>query len=203
MSEVKEAKNVFYRRVHWALAPVIRFFFPLDVRGREHLTDEAVVLCPNHSNALDPILLACAMRYDVPLQFMAKKQIMDVPFIGWLAGKMGAFGVDRGNSDIAAIKNSIRCLKEGWKLIIFPEGTRVKEGEEVEAKGGAAMIAIRSGVRMQPVYIGTKKCLFRKTKVVFGPAYAPVYSGRKGTAEEYQANVEEVMRQVKELGDDV
>ena len=203
MSEVKEAQNLFYRRVHRVLAPIIRLFFPLDVQGREYLTDEAVVLCPNHSNALDPILLACAMRCDVPLQFMAKKQIMDVPFIGWLAGKMGAFGVDRGNSDIGAIKNAIRCLKEGWKLIIFPEGTRVKEGEEVEAKGGAAMIAIRSGVRMQPVYIGTKKRLFRKTKVAFGPAYAPVYSGRKGTAEEYQANVEEVMRQVKELGGEV
>ena len=42
--------------------------------------------------------------------------------------------------------------------------------------------------------------MFRKTKIVFGPAYAPVYTGRKGTAEEYQANVDEIMRQIKELG---
>ena len=200
MSDVKEAKNLFYRRLHWLLAPVVRFFFPLDIHGKENLTDEAVVLCPNHSNALDPILLACALRYDMPLRIMAKKQLMEIPVLGWLIGKLGAFGVDRGNSDISAIKTAIRSLKEGWKLMIFPEGTRVKEGEEAEAKGGAAMIAIRSGVRMQPVYIGTKKRLFRKTKIAFGPAYAPVFSGRKGTTEEYQANVEEIMRQVKELG---
>lgn len=199
---MNEAKNVFYRRVHWLLGPVVRLIFPLDVRGKEYLTEDAVVLCPNHSSALDPVLLACAMRYDVPLRIMAKKQLMEIPVLGWFLGKMGAFGVDRGNSDISAIKTSIRCLREGWKLMIFPEGTRVKEGEEADAKGGAAMIAIRSGVSMQPVYITTKKRVFRKNKIVFGPVYAPVYTGKKGTAEEYQANVEEVMRQVKELGEE-
>lgn len=199
---MSEGKNVFYRRFHWWVAPVVRLFFPLDVRGREHVDSEALVLCPNHSSALDPVLLACAMRYDVPLRIMAKKQLMEIPVLGWFLGKMGAFGVDRGNSDISAIKTSIRCLREGWKLMIFPEGTRVKEGEEADAKGGAAMIAIRSGVSMQPVYITTKKRVFRKNKIVFGPVYAPVYTGKKGTAEEYQANVEEVMRQVKELGEE-
>lgn len=198
---MSEAKNVFYRRVHWLLAPVIRLIFPLDVRGRENLTGDPVVLCPNHSSALDPIFLACALRYDVPLRIMAKKQLMDIPVLGWFLGKMGAFGVDRGNSDIASVKTAIRSLREGYKLMIFPEGTRVKEGEAVDAKGGAAMIAIRSGVAMQPVFIATKKRPFCKTKIVIGSVYHPVYTGRKGTAEEYQANVEAVMRQVKELGE--
>lgn len=203
MSEVTGVKNVFYRRFYRIVAPIIRFIFPLEVHGREHLTEEAVVLCPNHTNAMDPILLACAMPGTTLLRVMAKKQLMGVPVIGWLIGKLGGFGVDRGNSDIGAIKTAIRALKDGWKLMIFPEGTRVKEGEEVDAKGGAAMIAIRSGARMQPVYIAPRKRLFHKTRIVFGPAYAPVYSGRKGTAEEYQANVEEIMRQVKELGESV
>ena len=110
---MSEAKNLFYRRLYRLLAPVIRFLFPLDVRGKEHLTDEAVVLCPNHTNGWDPILLACALRYDTPLRFMAKKQLMEVPFIGWLAAKMGAFGVDRGNSYISTIKTAIRILREG------------------------------------------------------------------------------------------
>lgn len=198
---MSETTNVFYRRVHWLFAPLVRLIYPLDVQGIENLTDEAVVLCPNHSSALDPVLLAASLRYDVPLRIMAKKQLLDVPVVGWFLGKMGAFGVDRGNSDIGAIKTAIRSLREGYKLMIFPEGTRVKEGEAVDAKGGAAMIAIRSGVRMQPVYIATKKRMFRKTKIVFGPVYEPVYTGKKGTAEEYQTNVEEIMRQVKELGE--
>ena len=198
---MSEGKNVFYRRFCWLVAPLIRLFFPLDVQGREHVSEEALVLCPNHSSAMDPILLVCALRYDMPVRIMAKKQLMETPVVGWFLRKMGVFGVDRGNADIGAIKTAIRCLRDGSKLMIFPEGTRVKDGEEVDAKGGAAMIAIRAGVRMQPVYIATKKRLFCKTKIVFGSAYAPVYSGKKGTAEEYQANVEEIMRQVKELGE--
>ena len=51
-----------------------------------------------------------------------------------------------------------------------------------------------------PVFIGTKKRLFRKTKVIFGKPFDPVYTGRKGTAEEMQANVDEVMRQSYALG---
>ena len=199
---MSKAKNVFYRCIHRLLVPIVRLVFPLDVRGIEYLSDEPVVLCPNHSSALDPILLACALRSDVPLRIMAKKQVMEVPVLGWFLGKMGAFGVDRGNSDIGAIKTAIRCLRDGWKLMIFPEGTRVKNGEEVAAKGGAAMIAIRSGVKMQPVYITPQKRAFRKNKIVFGPVYHPVYSGKKGTAEEYQTNAEEIMRQVKALGEE-
>ncbi len=198
---MKDVKNPFYSRIHRLLVPLIRLVFPLDIRGLEQLAEGSVVLCPNHSSALDPILLCCAMPYDTPLRIMAKKQLLDTPLLGWFLDKLGAFGVDRGNSDIGAIKTAISCLRSDWKLMIFPEGTRVKEGEEVEAKGGAAMIAIRAGVSMQPVFIETKKRPFRKTKIVFGPVYVPVYTGRKGTAEEYQANVEAIMEQVKELGE--
>ena len=67
-------------------------------------------------------------------------------------------------------------------------------------KGGAAMIAIRAGVKMLPVFIGTTKRLFQRIPLIIGKPYAPVYTERKGTAEEYQQNVDEIMRQVYELG---
>ncbi len=194
-------ENKFYRVVHAIIVPLIRLVYPLQVEGMEHVTEGAVVMCPNHSSALDPILVCCALQRTVPIRMMAKKQLMETPVLGWFLSKVGAFGVDRGNSDITAIKTAIRAIREGCKLLIFPEGTRVKEGEEVGAKGGAAMIAIRSGAAMQPVYIDVKKRPFHKVRVIFGPVYQPVYSGKKGTAEEYQANVEEIMRQVKELGE--
>jgi len=76
----------------------------------------------------------------------------------------------------------------------------VKEGQHIAPKGGAAMIAIRAGVKMLPVFIGTTKRLFQKIPFVIGKPYTPVYTERKGTAEEYQKNAEEVMRQVYELG---
>ena len=145
--------------------------------------------------------MGCDYLAELTLSIMAKQQLMKIPVVGWFLRKMGAFGVDRGNSDINAVKTSIRALREGCHLLIFPEGTRVKEGETAEIKGGAAMIAVRAGVRMLPVFIDRKKRLFSKTRIIFGRPYEPVYTGRKGTAEEYQANAEEIMRQVYELGE--
>lgn len=196
-----EVKNRFYFWIRRIFGPLFKFFFPLDVKGLENVPDEPVVLCGNHSSALDPIMVVAAESPTFSMRIMAKQQLMKIPVVGWFLRKMGAFGVDRGNSDINAVKTSIRALRDGCHLLIFPEGTRVKEGETVEIKGGAAMIAVRAGVRMLPVFIDRKKRLFSKTRIIFGRPYEPVYTGRKGTAEEYQANAEEIMRQVYELGE--
>ncbi len=199
---MSEGKNLFYSRIHRSLAPLFRLLFPLEISGREHITAEPVIFCPNHSSALDPLMMICALPHNYSLRVMAKKQVMDVPVLGAFLRKMGVFGVDRGNSDINAIKTAIRSLRDRSSLLIFPEGTRVKEGKTVEIKGGVAMIAIRSEVKLQPVYIATKKRIFRKTKIIFGAPYAPVYTGKKGTAEEYQVNAEEIMRQAYRLGEE-
>ncbi len=73
---------------------------------------------------------------------------------------IGVFGVDRGNSDIAAVKTSIQSLRDGWNLLVFPEGTRVKEPGSVDVKGGVGMMAIRSGVPLVPVFIGRTSACF-------------------------------------------
>lgn len=110
------------------------------------------------------------------------------------------FPVDRGNSDIGAVKTAIQSLRDGWNLFLFPEGTRVKTPGEAEVKSGAGMMAIRAGVKLAPVYIGTKKRIFRKTPIIIGEPFEPEYTGRKGTAEEYTANAHEVMRRAYALG---
>ena len=197
-------KNNFYITLHFILKPFIKLLFPFTVQGVEHLrADTPVVLCVNHTNAVDPVVLAFALPRTYRLRIMAKKQLFSIPGLNWLIRKLGAFPVDRGNNDIGAVKISIGALREGYSLMIFPEGTRVKEGETVEPKSGAAMIAIRSGVEMVPVYISANKRLFRKTRIIIGAPYAPVYTGRKGTAEEYQQNIDEVMRRVYAMGETV
>lgn len=193
--------NRFYERMWTVFAPIFRFLYPLEVEGLENVPcDEPLVICANHSSAIDPVLLAAALPKTAKLRIMAKQQLFKIPGLGWFITKLGAFPVDRGHSDIAAVKTAIGCLKDGWHLVIFPEGTRMKNGRRGEAKGGVAMFAIRAGVKMLPVFVGIRKKLFRKVKIVFGAPYEPVYTGRRGTAEEYQANADEVMRQIYELG---
>ena len=194
-------KNDYYEKTHRILWPFVHLVHPVDLKGAENLpADEPVLLCANHSSWWDPILLISALDKTYPLRIMGKMQLFKIPVLKTFLTNLGVFPVDRGNSDIGALKKSIGSLKEGWNLLLFPEGTRVKKGKTVTVKGGAAMIAIRAGVKLLPVYIGTRKPLFRKVPIVVGRPYAPVYTGRKGTAEEYQANADEIMRQVYELG---
>ena len=193
-------RNKFYARAWSILRPLVLFFRPVELRGTENLGDEAVILCANHSSAWDPILLVLAMPQNFNVRIMAKKQLFSIPVVGWFLRNIGVFPVDRGNSDINAVKTAITSLRDGWNLLIFPEGTRVKQPGQVTPKSGAGMMAIRAGVKMVPVFIGMKKRLFRKTVITFGEPFAPVYTGRKGTAEEYQANTDEVMRRAYELG---
>lgn len=193
-------RNDFYGKVWRVLRPLVLFFRPVELRGTEYLEDEAAILCANHSSAWDPILLVLAMPQTFRVRIMAKKQLFSIPVVGWFLRSIGVFPVDRGNSDIHAVKTAITSLRDGWNLLIFPEGTRVKAPGQVTPKSGAGMMAIRAGVKMVPIFIGMKKRLFRKTVITFGQPFAPVHTGRKGTAEEYQANSDEVMRRAYELG---
>ena len=183
------------------LRPLVLFFLPVDLRGTEHLEgDEPVLLCANHSSAWDPILFVLSMPQKFNVRIMAKKQLFSIPIVGGFLRAIGVFPVDRGNSDIGAVKTAIQSLRDGWNLFLFPEGTRVKQPGQVEAKAGAGMMAIRAGVKLAPVFIGMKKRLFRKTPIIIGEPFEPVYTGRKGTAEEYTANSHEVMRRAYALG---
>ena len=189
----------FYRFLYLVVWPFFNLFHPVRTVGREHIPEGAAVICPNHTALSDPFFVAFAFQKKNPLRVMAKIQLMRVPVIGWLLGKAGIFGVDRGHADMHAAKTALRCLKEGHKLLIFPEGTRVEEGENVDAKAGAAMFATRTGVPLHPVYIQPEKRLFRSNLVVIGEPFQPTFQVRKPTADELDEITHELMNRVHKL----
>ena len=107
--------------------------------------------------------------------------------------------MDRGKADVGAIKQAMKFLKGGEKVLLFPEGTRIKDGGAGEAKTGAAMLAVRCGVPILPVYISEKKKWFGRTPVIIGEPYYPVTAGRRATTEEYHAIADDMMARVRAL----
>ena len=209
-AEAKETPEQRKRRMDWffhllyiIVWPYFRLIHPLRVVGREHIPEGPAVICPNHTTAGDPFYVVFAFGYKRPMRAMAKVQIMRVPFIGWILGKAGVFGVDRDTTDFKAVRTSMKFLKEGDKLLMFPEGTRVHDGEDVQAKVGAALFATRAGVPLLPVYIQRKKRRFRRNTVVIGEPYYPEYQGRKPSTEELQEIAQELMDRVRVLGEGV
>ncbi|MEG2454950.1 MAG: lysophospholipid acyltransferase family protein, partial [Oscillospiraceae bacterium] len=154
------------------------------------------LICGNHTSLCDPILVAFAFRRRNPLRIMAKAELLQVPVLGFLLKKAGIFGVDRGKSDIGAIKQAMKYLKGGDKVLLFPEGTRIKDGEESEAKTGAAMLALRTGVPIVPVWMPAKKRWFSRTPVVIGAPYYPETADKKATPEEYHVIADDLMKRI-------
>ena len=190
-----------FRLIYTVVYPFFNLFYPVKAIGKENIPEGAVLICPNHTTARDPFYIVYAFGKDCPMWAMAKQQVMKWPVVGWALGKAGVFGVDRGNADLKAAKTALRCLKENRKLLMFPEGTRVHEGESVDAKTGAALFATRSGAPLLPVYIRPSKKLFQKGTVVIGKPYHPEIAGRKATSDELQNIATDLMERVRALGE--
>ena len=191
----------WFRFLYAVFWPFFNLMRPLRVHGREYIPEGAAVICPNHTTIGDPFYVVFAFGWRYPMRAMAKIQIMRVPFIGWILSKAGVFGVDRGHADMKAVKTALKFLMEGSKLLMFPEGTRVHEGEDVAAKTGAAMFATRTGAPLLPVYIQPKKKLFRRNDVVIGEPFYPKFEGRKPTADELDGITRELMDRIHKLGE--
>ena len=195
-------KNKIDRNYHILYAilwPIFKVLFPVQVIGHENIPEGPVVICPNHTKWNDPFSVVFSFGWKFPMRAMAKIEIIRWPVVGAILEWAGVIGVDRGAADIKAVKSVLKHLKEGSKLLIFPEGTRVHEGETADAKTGAVLFATRTNVPLLPVYIQTGRKMFQRTTVVVGEAYMPVYQGRKPTSEELQSIADDLMVRVQAL----
>ena len=147
---------------------IIFIIFRKKVYGAENFNkiEGRCIVCANHKSLTDPVLIACSVKR--PINFMAKKEIFKNPILKWLFTGVKAFPVDRQGVTMSAMKHAINLLKEEEILGIFPEGTRVKEYNENNAKPGISMIANMTKSKIVPVYIKSNYKIFGKVQIVFG-----------------------------------
>lgn len=166
--QVKIEKNMLYRVV-WGLANALTHtLMPTAWHGRENLPAEApYVMIGNHNHALDPVFMCVAVKKH-QVCFMAKKELAKNPVAKWFLVRLHCILVDRHNSDMEAMRNSTRVLREGHILGIFPEGTRHHEGQMEQIEAGTALLTMRAKVPLVPVYFGQKVGFFRKNHCWIG-----------------------------------
>lgn len=185
------------------LYPIVCFFFSILYRvkpiGRENIPENGAIYCANHSNWADPFLLIFAVKKDRQLHIMAKVELFRIKIIGWILKKLGMIPVDRSTADVNAIMSSLRYLRAGENICIFPEGTRISEDFSVAAKTGAVKIADKSRKPIVPVYIPRKKRLFGSVKLVIGKPYYINEERKRLSQEEYDALAQDMMVTIKAL----
>lgn len=192
---------MFYRIAYMIVICLFRVLFRPHVFGRENIPEGAAVVCANHTASSDPIFVAMGLTVRHQIHFMAKKELMSNPVMRVILNGLGVFAVNRGESDMKAIKKAFSLLKSGQKVGMFPEGTRVSPDEVAEAKTGAAMLAIRTGAPFLPVSISPgPRHLFSRVNIVIGQAYRVDPSVKKVSPEYYREVAEELMRKISALG---
>ena len=198
--------NRLFILIYYVVGFVARVLHPTSVEGMEKLPKSGALLCPNHSSNWDPILVALKLPRNYRLHIMAKEELFKNPLLGWLLRKVGAFPVSRGNNDINTVRTAMQAIKDGDNLLIFPEGTVVRngvgyiDGLPAHAKAGVAMIGVRTGAVLVPVFVDGEKRLFRRTRIIFGEPYVPHYTGRRGTSEEMQKIADDILAAAYALG---
>ena len=198
--------NPFFTVVYYVARVLVSVLFPTTVEGLDRLPRNGVLLCPNHSSNWDPILVALRLPVNYRLHIMAKVNLFKNPVLAWILRRLGAFPVSRGSSDIQSVKTAMQAIKSGDNLLIFPEGTTIHngigyvDGLPAHAKAGVAVIGVRTGAILVPVFVDGPKRLFHRTRIIFGEPYTPVYTGRHGTSEEMQKIADDILTAAYALG---
>jgi 1-acyl-sn-glycerol-3-phosphate acyltransferase len=126
----------------------------VEVRGLERLDPaQPYIFTPNHQSMIEvPLFLTYLGRNPA---YLAKKEVFKYPLFGYGIGLMGVIPVDRSNS-AAAVESARRAtenLRRGKSYVVYPEGTRSRDGRLLPFKKGAFMMAIEAGVPIVPTTI--------------------------------------------------
>lgn len=174
------------------ISAAFHLYYGFRVTGRENIPQGGCLICPNHSDVIDPPMAAAAIGNQHQIRVMAKKELFRGGFFDRLITWLGAFPVDRSRADITAIKIALGAVRDGKKLLIFPQGTR--GSSENDAKEGAAMLALKTKAPIVPVYITENKSFRTHASVIIGKPFFPEADGKN-----YTAVSEEILRRIYAL----
>ncbi|KJJ83436.1 1-acyl-sn-glycerol-3-phosphate acyltransferase [Candidatus Omnitrophus magneticus] len=156
----------------------LNIVFDIKIHGVSNLPGAPYIAAANHTSYWDPPLIGYACSKD-SLDFMAKKELFDKPVLGIWMRAVNCIEVDRGASALKSMREAIRRVKNNRSIAIFPEGTRAKDGNFLEAKNGIGFIISKAAVPVVPIYIESARKNKDKRRTGFlGRKQINVYIGQ-------------------------
>jgi 1-acyl-sn-glycerol-3-phosphate acyltransferase len=143
-----------YKLTRFVVAAVFNLYFRTEYVGIENVPPEgAMIVAPNHVSYLDPIWVS--IPFERPLRYMTWDKMTGLPLLGSLMRAYGAFpvNIESASGDRAALRQSLKHLRAGGGLMIFPEGARTRDGKLMAFKPGVIRLALDTGVPIVPVTI--------------------------------------------------
>jgi 1-acyl-sn-glycerol-3-phosphate acyltransferase len=161
------------------LTPFFLVYFRYGRTGREHArpVKGGLIVAANHRSFLDPFAIGGCLPWRRPMNYVAKVELFEHRWQGWVLSRLGAFPIRRGESDEEAMETARMIVERGGTCCIFPEGTRMRRGTLGNPKRGVGRLALQTGAPVIPTAVlGTEKVRRgwriypRKVKVRLGKA---------------------------------
>lgn len=201
--------------LYYILLPLAWIVFHIGFRveciGRENLKKvrtSGCIIAPNHVSAIDPVFVVITRFWGRRMVVFAKKELFEINvLLTWFFRWMGALCVRGTREELDVIDQTVEACRNGGTLLIFPEGTREKEGKLLPPKSGLFVIAAGAGVDVVPCRIlydtpDGKMHLFCKVRVIYGepmPAAQFAMEGRRDT-KKLRANKQALLDAWEKMG---
>jgi glycerol-3-phosphate dehydrogenase (NAD(P)+) len=167
-----------YLAARLVLTPFCVVYFRLSRMGRDHgKVKGGLIVASNHRSFLDPFVVGGCLPWLRPMNYVAKVELFERRWQGWLLSRLGAFPIRRGEADEESMETARQIVERGGAVCIFPEGTRIRRGTIGSPKRGVGRLALQTGAPVLPTaVIGTEhvrrgwRIRPRKVKVRLGKA---------------------------------
>ena len=163
-----------YSIARFAISAVLGTVTRWEVRGREHVPRTGgFVLASNHISFWDPPLVGAAAPREV--HYLAKEELFSNPVFGRVIRSFNAIPIRRGMVDLSGMARAVETLRRGEGVLLFPEGSRMRDGELHPARPGVGMMAVSADVPVVPCYISGSSRPSRwlthrvRVRITFGP----------------------------------
>ncbi len=206
---------MLYVIAHFLLTPIRRWVYRPEILDAHLVPREGpVILAANHLSVIDSVLIPLVAPRRI--HYLAKSDVFERPgpiggFLRWFLGSLGAFPVRRGDRHLAqaALDSALEVLQAGHALVIYPEGTRSRDGRLYRGRTGVGWLALSAGCPVVPVGItGTEEMMpigarfprVRRVRIRFGKPLCfgegtdPATSGRAR-----REVTDEIMERIAEL----
>ncbi|WP_213318688.1 lysophospholipid acyltransferase family protein [Chlamydiifrater volucris] len=157
-------------------ALIFFLFYRIQVYGKKNLSEKGAVVTPNHASYYDGIVVQLSIKG--PVYHFVKASLFRSKISNFLMRSVHCLPIERKKNNLSSIKEAAAVVKNGKKLVIYPEGTRTPDGNLQSGQSGAGMLVISLGVPAIPVYVANTYAIFnrhmkiprifKKIPVIFG-----------------------------------
>jgi 1-acyl-sn-glycerol-3-phosphate acyltransferase len=136
------------------MTPFFLVYFRLGRTGRDHgRVNGGLIVAANHRSFLDPFVIGAVLPWGRPMNYVAKVELFERRWQGWLLSRLGAFPIRRGESDELAMETARLAVERGGTVCMFPEGTRIRRGTLSTPKRGVGRLALQTGAPVLPTAV--------------------------------------------------